>query len=106
VPITPGVAQASVKVSAGARALIQFADGDATKPIVTGWGTATATEINLGAGTQYVALGTDVRTELDAIWTVLAAHLHGGVVAGGAASGPATVTPVKQTILATVVKAK
>ena len=112
VPITPGIADTTVKVSAGARALIQFADGDATKPIVTGWGTATATEINLGAGSEFVALSNLVNQRLADLKSAISGA---GVTAGdGGATFKANILAALAAIsatwpdstAATVVKAK
>ncbi len=106
VPIRYGVPGVTAKVSSGARVLLGFAAGDPSKPVAELWESATVTEINLGAATQYAALGTDVRTELDAIWSALQNHVHPGVSAGAASTGAPTVVPVKQTVLGTIVKVK
>lgn len=63
VPIRSGI-PASVKVAVGARALVQFADGDLTFPIVTGWEATSADEIALAGGTGYVALASLVNQRL------------------------------------------
>lgn len=55
-------------------------------------------EIGRGGPTQPAALATALRTELDAIWTALGAHVHPGVTAGGATTGPSPVPPSPQVI--------
>jgi phage baseplate assembly protein V len=66
-----------------------------------------APELELGGGTmQPAALATALRTELDAIWTALGAHVHAGVTAGGASTGTAAVAPAKQTIASAAVKVR
>lgn len=70
--------------------------------------------IEIGGGTmQPVALGQDVRDELDAIWDAIEQHTHGGVQSGAAftgaasASTPPTVRTGKtKTVKSSKVKAK
>lgn len=47
---------------------------------------------------QPVALGTSVRTELDAIWAALQTHIHAGVTSGSQVSGTAAVTRIAETV--------
>jgi hypothetical protein len=48
----PGV---TVKVAAGARCLLEFAGGDPSRPIVTGWAPGNAVEISFNGGATPVA---------------------------------------------------
>jgi phage baseplate assembly protein V len=66
-----------------------------------------APELELGGGTmQPAALATALRTELDAIWTALGAHVHAGVTAGSAMSGTAAVVATKQTVASAAVQVR
>jgi hypothetical protein len=47
VPIYCGIPGAAVKVSPGARCLLEFAGGDPSKPCVTGWEPGSAAQIDL-----------------------------------------------------------
>lgn len=107
VPIRLGIPGTSVKVAAGARVVVEFADGDMTQPMATVWGTSSVTEITLGGSpNQPATLATALRTELDAIWTALQTHVHPGVTAGGATTGAPTVIKTAQTIASAVVKVR
>jgi phage baseplate assembly protein V len=66
-----------------------------------------APELELGGGTmQPATLATATRTELDALWAALAAHVHPGVTAGGASTGASPVVAAKQTIASAAVKVR
>lgn len=67
-----------------------------------------AAEVRLGdhTATQFVALANLVKARLDTIQAAFDAHTHGGVTAGGAASGPpAAVIGALAAVAATQVKA-
>lgn len=112
VPIRLGIPGATVKLTAG-RVLLGFAGGDPQSPIAELWeGGATVTEIALAGGAQYVALGQDVRDELDDIRTKFASHTHVLTIAaatGSGGTGTAAVTTATlaaaKTVKATKVKA-
>ena len=55
---------------------------------------------------QGAGLGANLRTELDALWTAITAHVHPGVTAGAAATGLATYASSKQTVESSIVKVK
>lgn len=66
VPIRYGVPGVSAKVAVGARALLEFAEGDPSKPIATVWESASVTEltvrgtkVRLGDGDRAVACNGD-----------------------------------------------
>lgn len=57
VPIRYGAPAISAKVAAGAVVFVEFLEGDRSQPIVTGWETATVTEITVKADTVRLADG-------------------------------------------------
>lgn len=80
-------------------------EGDRLTFLNGGRARLTSGDLELGEGGMQPAVrGTALRTELDAIWTALGAHVHAGVTTGGGTSGPATVTPATQPITSTSVK--
>lgn len=111
VPIRYGVPGVKATVAPGARVLLEFAAGDPSKPFATVWESATPSEIIIGPGAnQPVAVATALRTEIDAMWTFLAAHVHTSAAPGSPTSPPTTaseIVPVNthaQTIASSIVK--
>jgi hypothetical protein len=106
VPLRLGLPGCSATVAAGARVLLGFENGEPSSPVAMLWGPASATALQLGDGpAQPVVLATALRTELNAIWAALAAHVHAGVTTGGGVSGVASVTPATSAIGSTKVTA-
>ncbi len=117
VPIRFGTPQTTAKVQAGARVLVGFAGGDPRLPVAGLWESATLDELNLGGGTEFVALATKVKTELSALRSTLAAlvtaynaHVHAGVTSGSSSSSPPAVPAASPSTVndvnAAVVKAR
>jgi hypothetical protein len=58
----------------------------------------------LAGGGQGVGLGSALRTELDALWTAITAHVHPGVQVGSGSTSAAVYTPTRQTVESSTVK--
>ena len=110
VPPRYGVPGVSAKVAAGCRVLLGFASGDPAQPFATVWDGAAPSEIIIGTGAnEPVALGSSLRTELDALWTAITAHTHavtGTLPAGpvAAVAGVAVYAATKQVVASSKVK--
>lgn len=91
-------------VPKGARVELQFEGGDPQKPIATAFFDGQLTLLNLGAGTDFVALAGKVLTELNQIKTDFDKHMHPtGMGPSGPPSLPMT-TP--QSVAASKTKAE
>lgn len=93
VPIRYSHPGESVLVPSGVRCFVMFANADPAKPFVLGFEAGSITQIKLGNATDFVALSTLVLTQLQAIQLWATTHVHPGVTAGGAVTGP-TGTPL------------
>lgn len=96
VSMWPGVAGVHATLTPGAEVLVEFVDGDRTRPIIThfaGKGGAGFVPVRIDFGespTSFLALADLVATELSAFRTWANSHTHTGVTAGGGVTGTAT----------------
>lgn len=94
VPIRNGLPGTKVTVPTGERVLFGFEGRDPRAPFAALWPDSTGVSmIEVGAGSQFVALAPLVEDFLSSLLNWLSAHTHGGVTTGGGVSGAPSPTP-------------
>lgn len=100
VPIRYGAPAITAKVSAGAVVFVEFLEGDRAQPIVTGWETATVTEITVKADTVRLADGDmPLARRGDLVVVQLPMNINPAVNAWGPLPNPAPTAKAYGTII-------
>ena len=110
VSMWPGVAGVHATLTPGAEVLVEFIDGDRTRPIITHFAGKDGVgfvpvRIDFGSSpTSFIALADLVATELAAFRTWANSHTHSGVTVGGGVTGTATPKGAAGSVASTLVR--